>query len=61
MTKRPGDKGGDPGGNAEKRRRLFEQSRGLEEERLLDLDEAASEEESEEQPDEGGAPPADKD
>jgi len=55
MTKRPGDKRDDPGGNAEKRRRLFEESHGVEGERLLDLDEAAQEEPQE--PAEEGEPP----
>jgi hypothetical protein len=37
--KRPGEKGGPPGGNAERRRRQFEDSRGLSERRALPLDE----------------------
>jgi hypothetical protein len=37
--KRPGDKCDPPGGNAEKRRRLFEGSRGLFGRRALPLDE----------------------
>lgn len=45
MTKRPGDKPGDPGGPAEKRRRQFEESRGLPQRRALDLDEAGTDEE----------------
>jgi hypothetical protein len=38
-VKRPGEKGEPPGGNAERRRRQFEDSRGLSERRALPLDE----------------------
>jgi hypothetical protein len=38
-VKRPGEKGGPPEGNAERRRRQFEESRGLSERRALPLDE----------------------
>jgi hypothetical protein len=38
-VKRPGEKDEPPGGNAERRRRQFEESRGLSERRELPLDE----------------------
>jgi hypothetical protein len=60
-VKRSGDERQPPGGSAEERRRLFEESRGLSENRELDLEESPPEGEpdspDEGNPDdEGGAP-----